>query len=47
MMGKHEERTGKRPRITLYRPPPHTVAVDLAGIEGRYRLVRGTLRKVR
>jgi hypothetical protein len=43
----HEERTGKRPRITLYRPPPRTVTVDLTGIEGRYALVRGTMRKVR
>lgn len=43
----HEERTGKRPRITLYRPPPRTVTVDLDSLEGRYALVRGTMRKVR
>ena len=43
----HEERTGKRPRITLYRPPPRTVTVDLDNLEGRYTLVRGTMRKVR
>lgn len=44
---KHEERTEKRPRITLYNPPPRTVTLDLAGIESRYALVRGTMRKVR
>jgi hypothetical protein len=43
----HEERTEKRSRITLYNPPPRTVTVDLAGIESRYALVRGTMRKVR
>lgn len=43
----HEERTGKRPRITLYRPPPRTVTVDLDSLEGRYALVRSTMRKVR
>jgi hypothetical protein len=43
----HEERTGKRPRITLYCPPPRTVTVDLDSLEGRYALVRGTMRKVR
>ncbi|KAI9452751.1 hypothetical protein F5148DRAFT_497696 [Russula earlei] len=36
---------GKRPRISLYRPPPRTVTVDLAGLEGRYALVRGAMRK--
>jgi hypothetical protein len=46
-MENHEERTGKRPRITLYRPPPRTVTVDLDSLEGRYALVRGTMRKVR
>lgn len=43
----HEERTEKRPRITLYRPPPRTANVDLAGIESRYACVRGAIRKVR
>ena len=43
----HKERTGKRPRITLYHPPPRTVTVDLDGLEDRYALVRGTMRKVR
>jgi hypothetical protein len=43
----HEERTGKRPRITLYRPPPRTVTVDFDSLEGRYALVRGTMHKVR
>lgn len=43
----HEETTGKRPRITLYRPPPRTVTVDVDSLEGRYTLVRGTMRKVR
>jgi hypothetical protein len=38
---------GKRPRITLYRPPPRTVAIDLAGLENRYACVRSALRKVR
>jgi hypothetical protein len=46
-MESHEERSGKRPRITLYRPPSRTVAVDLANLEDRYALVRGTMRKVR
>jgi hypothetical protein len=43
----HEERTEKRPRITLYRPPPRTVAIDLAGLESRYSCVRDAIRKVR
>jgi hypothetical protein len=43
----HEERARKRPRITLYRPPPRTITVDLDSLEGRYALVRGTMRKVR
>jgi len=43
----HEERTEKRPRITLYHPPPRTVNVDLTGIESRYACVRGAIRKVR
>jgi hypothetical protein len=43
----YEERTRKRPRITLYRPPPRTVSVDLDSLEGRYALVRSTMRKVR
>ncbi|KAH9984503.1 hypothetical protein BJV77DRAFT_1090252 [Russula vinacea] len=43
----HEERSGKRPRITLYRPPSRSVAVDLASLENRYALVRGTMRKRR
>jgi hypothetical protein len=42
----HEERTEKRPRITLYRPPPRTANVDLTGIESRYACVRGAIRKV-
>lgn len=37
----------KRPRVTLYRPPPRPVTVDLESLEGRYALVRGTMRKVR
>jgi len=44
---ENHERTGKRPRISLYRPPPRTVTVDLDSLEGRYALVRGTMRKVR
>ena len=40
------ERTEKRPRITLYRPPPRTVNVDLTGIESRYACVRDAIRKV-
>ena len=44
---ENHEKTEKRPQITLYCPPSRTAAVDLAGIEGRYALVRGTLRKVR
>ena len=44
---ENHERTEKRPRITLYNPPSRTVTVDLAGIESRYALVRGTMRKVR
>ena len=43
----HEERTEKRPRITLYRPPPRTVNVDLTGIESRYACIRDAIRKVR
>jgi hypothetical protein len=43
----HEERSSKRPRITLYNPPSRAATVDLAGIESRYALVRGTMRKVR
>ncbi|KAI0000666.1 hypothetical protein BJV74DRAFT_949681, partial [Russula compacta] len=43
----HEERTEKRPRITLYRPPPRTATADLAGIEGRYTCVRDAMRKRR
>ncbi len=46
-MENHEERAGKRPRIALYRPPPRTVTMDLGGLEDRYALVRGTMRKVR
>lgn len=46
-MENHEERSGKRPRITLYRPPPRTATVNLDGLEGRYTLVRNTMRKVR
>jgi hypothetical protein len=42
-----KERIGKRPRITLYRPPSRTVNVDLAGLESRYALVRSAMRKVR
>jgi hypothetical protein len=42
----HEERMEKRPRITLYRPPPRTAIVDTAGLEGRYTCVRDTMRKV-
>ena len=43
---ENEERTGKRPRITLYHPPPRTATVDLDSLEGRYTLVRSTMRKV-
>lgn len=43
----HEERMEKRPRITLYRPPPRTVNADLTGIESRYACVRNSIRKVR
>lgn len=42
----HGERMEKRPRITLYRPPPRTVNVDLTGIESRYACVRDAIRKV-
>ena len=35
-MGSREAEAGKRPRITLYRPPPCTVAIDLPGLESRY-----------
>ncbi len=42
-----EAEAGKRPRITLYRPPPRTAAIDLAGLESRYACVRSTMRKVR
>jgi hypothetical protein len=37
----------KRPRISLYRPPPRTATVDIASLESRYALVRGAMRKVR
>ena len=47
MTESHEERSSKRPRITLYNPPSRAATVDLAGIESRYALVRGTMRKVR
>ncbi|KAI9444247.1 hypothetical protein H4582DRAFT_1920356, partial [Lactarius indigo] len=43
----HEVEAGKRPRITLYRPPPRTAAIDLAGLEGRYACVRNAMHKVR
>ncbi|KAH8998133.1 hypothetical protein EDB92DRAFT_1838135 [Lactarius akahatsu] len=43
----HEVEAGKRPRITLYHPPPRTAAIDLAGLEGRYACVRSAMRKVR
>lgn len=46
-METHDKRMEKRPRITLYRPPPRTGTVDLAGIEGRYTCVRDAMRKVR
>ena len=39
--------SGKRPRITLYRPPPRTAAIDLASLESRYACVRSAMRKVR
>ena len=39
--------SGRRPRITLYRPPPRTAAIDLAGLESRYACVRSAMRKVR
>ncbi|KAI0252994.1 hypothetical protein BJV78DRAFT_1360550, partial [Lactifluus subvellereus] len=39
--------TRKRPRITLYRPPPRTATVDIASLESRYALVRGAMRKRR
>ena len=42
-----EVEAGKRPRITLYRPPPRTAAIDLAGLENRYSCVRSAMRKVR
>jgi hypothetical protein len=42
-----EAEAGKRPRITLYRPPPRTAAIDLAGLESRYACVRSAMRKVR
>jgi len=42
-----EVEAGKRPRITLYRPPPRTAAIDLAGLESRYSCVRSAMRKVR
>jgi len=42
-----EVEAGKRPRITLYRPPPRTAAIDLAGLESRYACVRSAMRKVR
>ncbi|KAI0287676.1 hypothetical protein BC826DRAFT_1188872 [Russula brevipes] len=41
-----EERTRKRPRITVYRPPSRTTTVDLAGLQSRYKCVRGATRKV-
>ncbi|KAH9174714.1 hypothetical protein EDB89DRAFT_2067286 [Lactarius sanguifluus] len=43
----HEVEAGKRPRITLYHPPPRTAAVDFAGLEGRYACVRSAMRKRR
>jgi hypothetical protein len=46
MTEPHEERMEKRPRITLYRPPPRTATVDTADLEGRYACVRDTMRKV-
>ncbi|KAI9458890.1 hypothetical protein BJY52DRAFT_1223294 [Lactarius psammicola] len=42
-----EVEAGKRPRITLYRPPPRTAAIDLAGLESRYACVRSAMRKRR
>ena len=42
-----EVEAGKRPRITLYRPPPRTAAIDLAGLESRFACVRSAMRKVR
>ena len=44
--GSRGAETGKRPRITLYRPPPRTAAIDLAGLESRYACVRSAMRKV-
>jgi hypothetical protein len=46
-MESREVEAGKRPRITLYRPPPRTAAIDLAGLESRYACVRSAMRKVR
>jgi hypothetical protein len=42
----HEERTLKRPRITVYRPPPRTATVDLAGLQSQYKFVRGAMHNV-
>ena len=46
-MESREVEAGKRPRITLYRPPPRTATIDLAGLENRYACVRSAMRKVR
>ncbi|KAN0126198.1 hypothetical protein V8E53_015300 [Lactarius tabidus] len=46
-MESREVEAGKRPRITLYRPPPRTAAIDLAGLESRYACVRSAMRKRR
>lgn len=46
-MESREAEVGKRPRITLYRPPPRTAAIDLVGLESRYACVRSAMRKVR
>lgn len=46
-MESREVEAGKRPRVTLYHPPPRTAAIDLAGLESRYACVRSAMRKVR
>jgi hypothetical protein len=46
-MESREVEAGKRPRVTMYRPPPRTAAIDLAGLESRYACVRSAMRKVR